>query len=103
MEIEARLDLHGMTLAEAQPAVHDFIRRHHAAGTRCVLIITGKGKTGPAAGSIPWYEPGRGGIRRDFTRWLEAPDLRPLILSVSPARAAHGGAGAFYVLLRRKR
>ena len=105
MQIEARLDLHGMTLAEAEPAVRDFIRRQYAAGKRCVLIITGKGtgKIEKNKDEDLWFESRPGGIRRNFFHWLDNPDLKPLVLSVSPARAAHGGSGAFYVLLRRQR
>ena len=105
MQIEARLDLHGMTLAEAEPAVRDFIRRQYASGKRCVLIITGKGtgKIEKNKDEDLWFESRPGGIRRNFFHWLDNPDLKPLVLSVSPARAAHGGSGAFYVLLRRQR
>jgi DNA-nicking Smr family endonuclease len=105
MKIEARLDLHGMTLADAQPAVRNFIIRHYASGKRCVLIITGKGSGSYKNNKTEdlWFDPGPGGIRRNFMGWLDAPDLKPLILSVSPAQAPHGGTGAFYVLLRRHR
>lgn len=100
MTIDARLDLHGRTLAEAHAAVLRFLRAQQAAGHRCVLVITGKGET---SGSAAWYESPRGGIRRNFLSWVEAEELKPFVLSVSPAKLPHGGDGAFYVLLRRKR
>lgn len=104
--IEARIDLHGQTQAEAHRALIAFVTGAHKAGRRCVLVITGKG--GPPGaprdtgdGVMPDRE--RGILRRAVPRWLNEPDVRPLILSFAQAQPAHGGAGAFYVLLRRKR
>lgn len=103
MAIEGRLDLHGLVLREAEPAVRDFIKAQHAANRRCLLVITGKGQGGPEDTDRAWYESAKGQIRRSLKQWLEAPDLKPLILSVAPAQRQHGGSGAFYILLRRKR
>ena len=89
--IEARLDLHGMTQAEAHRALSRFIRDAQAAQRRCVLVITGRGKVG-------------GGIlRAAVPRWLDEPPLRPLLLAIAPAQPRDGGAGALYVMLRRTR
>jgi DNA-nicking Smr family endonuclease len=108
-EIEARIDLHGQTQEEAHRALQAFIAGAHAAGRRCVLVITGKGgPPGAAAGAddvgggiMPERE--RGVLRRGVPRWLNEPDLRPLILGFAQAQPADGGAGAIYVLLRRQR
>lgn len=104
--IEARIDLHGQTQAEAHRALIAFVTGSHKAGRRCVLIITGKG--GPPGarrerdeGVMPDRE--RGILRRAVPRWLNEPDMRPLILGFAQAQPTHGGAGAVYVLLRRKR
>lgn len=104
--IEARIDLHGQTQAEAHRALAAFIAGSHKAGRRCVLVITGKGgppgaRKDSGEGVMPDRE--RGILRRAVPRWLNEPDLRPLILGFAQAQPAHGGAGAFYVLLRRKR
>ncbi len=99
MEIDGRIDLHGMTLGAAHHAVRDFVLRHYSAGSRCLLVITGKGERQ----TTEWYESARGGIRRHLQAWLDAEDLRPRILSCVPARPEHGGSGAFYLLLRRQR
>jgi DNA-nicking Smr family endonuclease len=98
MAIDGRIDLHGMTLKEAHATVRDYILLQSAAGKRCLLIITGKGSGGGSLSDAP-----RGQIRQSLGHWLDAPDLRPLILSVAPAQRGHGGDGAFYVLLRRNR
>jgi DNA-nicking Smr family endonuclease len=87
MPIEARLDLHGMTQAEAHDALARFIARCYAAGMRAVLVITGK--SGVLHGAVP--------------RWLEEGNNRARILASSRAQAQHGGAGALYLLLRRQR
>lgn len=89
--ISARLDLHGLTAAEAHALLVTFLQSRHAQGARCVLVITGRGlRSG-------------GTLRGETPRWLAAPPLADIILATAPARLAHGGEGALYVLLRRKR
>ena len=98
-KIEARIDLHGRTEKEAFAAVEDFVKNSYICGRRCVLIITGKGiKREDDA----WYEA-KGIIREALPKWLNHPDIRPFVLSMSPALPADGGSGAMYVLLKRKR
>ncbi len=87
MAIEGRLDLHGMTQEEAHRALGAFIARSHDAGLRAVLIITGK--SGVLYGAAP--------------RWLEEGENRGRVLAASRAQPQHGGTGALYVLLRRRR
>jgi len=108
MAVEATLDLHGMTQAAAHAAVARFIAARHAGGTRCVLIVTGKGKAAdPFRPKAPpgrfTFSADRGVLREALPRWLNEPALRAHIIAVSPARPEHGGAGAVYVLLKRKR
>ena len=91
--IEARLDLHGKTEAEAHHALAAFIHSSSEAGRRCVLIITGRG-LGPT---------GPGVLKRAVPRWLEGVELRRKILAIAPAQPRDGGAGALYLLLRRHR
>jgi DNA-nicking Smr family endonuclease len=89
--IEARLDLHGMTQAEAHHALGEFVRAASAAGQRSLLVITGGGtdRLGILKGAVP--------------RWLGEGELQRQVLAVAAARPRHGGAGAVYVLLRRRR
>jgi DNA-nicking Smr family endonuclease len=89
MVIEARLDLHGLTQSEAHGALQRFVARSHDQGRRALLIITGKGHEGV--------------LRRAVPRWLGEPALRPMVLAREEAQPRHGGAGALYVLLRRRR
>jgi DNA-nicking Smr family endonuclease len=97
---EGRIDLHGLTLAEAHPALRDFILASHAAGRRLVLVITGKGKMRDELAPMPVRE---GVLRHQVPQWLMMAPLRPLILQIAPAHVRHGGAGAYYVYLRRQR
>ena len=91
--IEARLDLHGKTQAEAHHALAAFIHSSSDAGRRCVLVITGRG-FGPS---------GPGVLKSAVPRWLEEVGLRGKILAIAPAQPRDGGAGALYLLLRRRR
>ncbi|MHB1217040.1 MAG: Smr/MutS family protein [Alphaproteobacteria bacterium] len=92
MEIDGRIDLHGMTQAEAHDALAAFMDKAEARGWRCVLVITGKGT-----------RPGGGVLRAAVPRWLNLPPHRARILSFGAARPKDGGDGALYVLLRRRR
>ena len=96
MSIDGRIDLHGMTQEVAHNALNAFIEDSWRAGKRCVLVITGKGSRAD--------EYGRTGLLRERTpQWLSAPNLRNRILAIHQAQIQHGGAGAFYVLLKRRR
>lgn len=97
---ESRIDLHGMTLARAQPALTGFILRAQGQGKRLVLVITGKGRNSPDEGPIPVR---RGILRHAVPQWLRSSPLDGIVLQISEAHAKHGGAGAFYVYLRRSR
>jgi DNA-nicking Smr family endonuclease len=94
-EIEARLDLHGMTQARAHRALSGFLHRAHGDGLTFVLVITGKGKIGG--------ESERGVLRRQVPEWLSHPELRALVVGFEEAHIGHGGAGALYVRIRRAR
>jgi len=93
LPIDGRLDLHGMTQDAAHRALRAFLLRAQASGERCVLVITGKGRTGA----------GPGVLRTMLPRWLRETPLAGAVLAWQPAQPRHGGEGAAYVLLRRKR
>ena len=91
LPIDGRLDLHGMTQAAAVERLAEFIAGAQSAGKRCILVITGKGLAG-------------GGILREqVPRWLNQPPNRGRVLAFDYAQAQHGGMGALYVLLKRRR
>jgi DNA-nicking Smr family endonuclease len=94
-EIEARLDLHGMTQTRAHRALTGFLQRAHLDGLTFVLVITGKGKMGA--------ESERGVLRRQVPQWLSQPEFRALVVGFEEAHIGHGGEGALYVRIRRSR
>lgn len=100
LEPEGRIDLHGMTLAEAHPALVSFILMAQAAGKRLVLVITGKGKLRDDGGPIPTRH---GVLRHQVPQWMALPPISQAVLQVTPAHIRHGGHGAYYVYLRRTR
>jgi len=94
-EIEARLDLHGMTQERAHRMLSGFLHRAHGDGLTFVLVITGKGKIGA--------ESERGVLRRQVPQWLSQPEFRSIVVGFDEAHVGHGGAGALYVRIRRSR
>jgi DNA-nicking Smr family endonuclease len=107
IEIDARIDLHGMRQSEAHAALRRFLRSAHAEGRRWVLVITGKGMALRSTLGVRGY-PGlrdeeRGVLKRNVPGWLAEPELRAIVISFAPATARHGGEGALYVQLRRRR
>jgi DNA-nicking Smr family endonuclease len=95
--LDGRIDLHGLTQAEAHDALLGYLRRAQAGGGRLVLVITGKG----AATSDRTGE--RGVLRRQVPYWLRLPDFRAMVIGFEPAAISHGGEGALYVRLRAMR
>jgi len=81
----SRLDLHGMTAVRAHHAVTHFIERAYTEQNRCVEIITGKGEI----------------LVHELPHWLNAPNLRPMILALAHPHAAN--TGSVRVLIRRMR
>ena len=102
LEPEARIDLHGLTLAQAQPVLNGFLMQAHARGLRLVLVITGKGRrhSEDEGGPIPRR---MGALRHEVPQWLRSGPLAGLVLDLRPAHRSHGGVGAYYVYLRRRR
>ncbi len=104
LEPEARIDLHGMSAERANLALQGFVGNALARGLRLVLVITGKGGArrgdGPAA---PFMLPPPGVLRRNAPRWLRYGPHGREIVGMWPAHQRHGGEGAMYVYLRRRR
>jgi DNA-nicking Smr family endonuclease len=90
--VEDTLDLHGYRQEEAHRVLRNFLIRAQARGAKLVLVVTGKGRTAA--------EPGI--LRRAVPLWLEAVELRSVVVGFGEASTTHGGSGAIYVRLRRK-
>jgi len=90
-EIGGRIDLHGLTQDRAQAALEAFLVRAWNDGWRAVLVITGKGVQGD------------GILKKRAPDWLGAAHLSHIVAGISEAHRRHGGDGALYVALKRKR
>lgn len=93
LPLEARIDLHGLDQAEAHRRLVDFIHRAHSRGVRHVLVITGKGAS---LGS-------EGALKRALPQWLAKPELATVVSGFEIAGRGHGGEGAFYVRLKKRK
>ena len=91
LEVDAKLDLHGLRQAEAQRALTAFLRRAQAEGAKIAIVVTGKGDSRDEGGVL----------RRLAPMWLEAPNLRDVVVGFGEAARHHGGEGALYVRIRR--
>lgn len=104
--IDARVDLHGMTRAKAHGVLREFLFSAQARGARWVLVITGKGapRTASPESDDDHFAPTRapGVLRREVPTWLNAPELKPMIVGFREAAIEHGGEGALYVHLRQR-
>jgi DNA-nicking Smr family endonuclease len=89
LEIGGKLDLHGYTLESGRAATVRFLKAAQRRGDRTVIVITGRGRLG------------EGVLKRAFPGWLEAAELKPILSGFAQAHQDHGGAGAFYVFLKR--
>lgn len=96
--IDSRIDLHGLTQHQAHERLRGFLYQAQARQHKVVLVITGKG-----GGPDRAYMDERGILRRMVPQWLSLPDLRSVVIGYEEAHASHGGAGALYVRVRRKR
>jgi DNA-nicking Smr family endonuclease len=85
ININARLDLHGYKLDEAYAKTCNFIASCQRNRKRCVLIITGKS----------------GNIKKEFSHWVNTPEIADLVLSFTPASPRDGGSGAYYLMLKK--
>ena len=102
--IEKKTDFHGKTLLESEELFSSTVLNCYDRGYRCLLFVTGKGmikkKEFDYNNSPKLYH---GVIRSNFTKWAKSSKFSKQILSFEPASIEHGGDGAFYVYLRKKK
>ncbi len=100
LQPEARLDLHGMTLDQAHGELARFILGAQLRGFRLVLVITGKGMREDPHDPMPRR---RGVLKTQVPQWLRMPPVGQCVLQISEAHIKHGGGGAYYVYLKKRR
>jgi DNA-nicking Smr family endonuclease len=99
-DVDAVIDLHGLTQREAHHRLLSFLQNARSRGHRLVLVVTGKGRADEAG---DWWEEGRRGVlRRAVPEWLGTPPFRLLVVGYEQAHGHRGGEGAIYVQVRRK-
>ena len=104
VEIDARIDLHGLRQVDAERRLRSFLLDARSHGLRTVLVITGKGgERGADERHGTMERSARGVLRRSVPLWLEQPDLRDCVAGIAPAHVRHGGEGALYIHLRKPR
>jgi DNA-nicking Smr family endonuclease len=91
--VQDYIDLHGLTKKEAETVVDKFIIQSYHKGLRCVLIVHGRG-----LGSID-HKPA---IKRELPVWFKRGILKKIVLAFVTAKPCDGGAGALYVLLKKR-
>ena len=101
MQIEYRLDLHGLSQEKARSALEQCIAVSKSNHLRVLLVITGKGQKKNHENEAPPMS-NFGVLRRVVPQWLTEPPLSGFVLAFSPAQPEHGGSGALYVLLRKE-
>ncbi len=89
--VDGRLDLHGLSAAQAKDKLHEFLRTMRTRGEKCVLVIHGKGER----------VPGGGVMRGEIAAWLSQGRSREHVAAFASAVQSDGGEGAVYVALRR--
>lgn len=88
MEIDAKIDLHGMNLAQAEKNFLEFIQNAIVLKKRLLLIVTGKGTNN------------NGAIKNEVAKWVNHPQISGYIAYFDYPPPVHGGKGALYLLLR---
>ncbi len=89
VEIDFTVDLHGFSEQEAREKLLNHLL--DARTCKTVLVITGKG------------ERGAGVLRSALPVWLKSPEFSSLVYGFAQAHMRHGGDGAWYLFLRRRR
>ena len=86
------IDLHGCNRLQAREKVTRFLLEGFAGKWRCLLIVSGRGLNSEDKEPV---------LKRALVNWLTRAPLKRIVLAFASARSCDGGAGAFYVLLRR--
>ncbi len=93
------IDLHEETLASAHMKLNQSLHYAISIDARIILLITGR----PARDNPRLPPTSRGVIRASIKDWLQASPHASAIAATRPAHPRHGGGGALYVILRRRR
>lgn len=96
---EMTIDLHGHSLSAAHVRLDQALAAARSREVRVLLVVTGKPRPAREGGATGQ----RGAIRAEIGHWLDSSPHADAIASVRPAHPRHGGSGALYIILRRKK
>ena len=100
--ITKSLDLHGLTLDEANIKVENFITACFDRKVSKVIIVTGKGLHSQNDRD-PYISEKFGILKNSVPDFIKNnPSLMAKIKSITSAEISDGGSGAFYVFLKKK-
>ena len=100
VKINKTIDLHGLTLTEAEEKFEKEIEMSFYRGNRCILFITGKGLRNRKSFEKD-HKLYYGKIKTNIYGWTNKKEIQEKILYFSTAHTSHGGEGSFYVYLRK--
>ena len=88
--IDKVIDLHGYSEASAREELIECVKSSFRSGDKCIRVITGWGSR----------NSGNNSLKSNLHRWLQSDSIVNMVLYYRQAIPAHGGKGAFYILLR---
>ena len=91
---EAHVDLHGQNMEQAYATLAQFVRHAYQNGKRHLIVVTGRGKNSPGGVSV---------LRERVQAWFTRDPFKRVVLGFCSARPEDGGAGAVYLLLRKRK
>jgi len=98
---DGKIDLHGMNQQQAHAALNNYIENAYNRQKKYILVITGKGKS--QASAEDWITPSQGVLKQKLPHWIKQAPLKRFIIDAVPAHIKHGGGGAFYLILKKKK
>ncbi len=91
---EGHLDLHGQNMEQAFAAMTRFLKAAYQEGKRNVVLVTGRGRNSPGGDAV---------LRERVQSWLTRDPFKRVVLAFCTAQPKDGGAGALYLLLRKRK
>lgn len=89
-KIDISVDLHGYSIENSYKLFYQTFYYAISNHLKLILVITGKGTN-------------ENSIRNELMKWVNVPEISSYVLFITQASSQHGGDGAFYILLRKKR
>ncbi len=91
---EAHVDLHGKNIEQAYATLVSFVKHAYQDGKRHLIVVTGRGKNSPGGTPV---------LRERVQAWFTRDPFKRVVLGFCSAKPSDGGAGALYLLLRKRK